>query len=129
MEAKVPTQALACDVASAAALALLDDEPCVEQAPEVVASCWRGHVGLTRIGGTIHTLKQALLEGDHEPVGPIALLDELLEEGPAPPRLGELLQPAARLLEVSLDAELHPRSGVPVWLVAAALNLLKGGVV
>jgi len=97
MVAKLAPQALARDVPRGTALAPADDEPRVDKAPEVVARCRRRHVALSCVGGTVDALKQAVLNGDDEPIGPVASLDELLEKRPAFPRLGDLLKPAARL--------------------------------
>ena len=113
-------EGLARDVASRAAAATLDDEAGVEQAPEVVAGGRSRHVSLAGVRRPVDALEEALLERYDEALWPAAVLDELLEAGPAGSGLRDLLEPALRLIDVGPHAEPDPGGGVAPGLVAAA---------
>jgi hypothetical protein len=59
-----------------------ENEAGVNQTPEIGAGGRRRHVGFLAVACPIRASDEGLLECDHEPVRPVAPLDELLEEGP-----------------------------------------------
>jgi len=79
----------------------LVDETGVEQAAEVGACGRRGDVSLLAIGAAIAAGMEALLERDHEALGPAALADEVFEVAPSRRRLFDLRQSLSRLGDVA----------------------------
>lgn len=83
----------------------------------------------TRCGPSVDSAEQALLQCDHQSIGPPPALDKLFEPGPAMAGLLDLRKPGARLVEMGGDAEARPGRRVTVGLVAAPLDALQHRVV
>src|SRR4029077_16966368 len=90
-------QLLARVVAGGAPLTPLEDKSGVQQATEVGAGGGGGHIRLSAVARPGSTANEALLERDHDPLGPAAALDELFQESPPGSRLLDLRKAPTRL--------------------------------
>jgi len=78
------------DVARGGSAPTRRKQPGIHQAPQITCCCGGGHTSLGGIGGAVRPVEQALLERDHEPIGPSASLHEPLQIRPALASLDEL---------------------------------------
>jgi hypothetical protein len=102
--------------------AVLHEKPSISEPAQVAAGGGRRDIRLASVAAAVRASEDGLLERDHQPVGPAALLDGSLEPSPPAPGVSDQSQPATGLDEMCFKAHPHPRSGVALRLVAAALD-------
>jgi hypothetical protein len=112
----VASQLLACDVTRGRPPSLLTDQASIDEASQVAARRWCGHVGLGNVGGSVSGLEETLLEGDDETIWPVAPVHELLEVRPPHTSLSELPSAPAGLRYVGFNAESYERRRITLWL-------------